>query len=664
MPFVIGDIMASTEDTLQQARAHETAGRFTQVASLCERLLKQEPDNAEARHLCGIAYLNSDRIEAAVALLKTTVQTRPDNPTAWFDLGLAQQAAGTPEEAATSYNYALSLKPEHLEAWSRLAMVYKRLARWEDAAQACRHAIELAPGEPDLACSLGAILLQQKQWSESAAAFRQALTRKPQYPEALNGLGEALKGSHQYDEARAAFEQALVLRPRYLEALFNLGATFQALERWPDAVTTYKFALAIAPSSVDVLGNLGNSLWSAREFSAALIVHQKALSLRKDHAPTHNGVGNALLGLKRFAEARAAFERALALCPDDPNTLCNLGNVHLAQNQLDAALGFYRRALQIRPDFRQAVFNEGLVLLLKGDLRAGFPKYELRWVLKQQACEEQPPRENWLGDTPVDGKTLLVCCEQGLGDTLQFVRYVPLLNARGAKVILRVQEALRPLLSNMPGAAVVTAADENLPPFDHYCLLLSLPLAFGTELNTIPSAVPYVTAPADKSAFWREQLSLVPGKKIGIVCSGNPQHRNDYNRSCPLAAFKPLAGAAGGRLYLVQHQLKPSDAATLSCSPEFVDLSKELHDFTDTAAIIDNLDLVIAVDTSVAHLAGAMGKPVWVLLPFAPDWRWMMDRNDSPWYPTMRLFRQPKPDDWTSVMVDVVKALETFLASQ
>jgi len=636
---------------LQQARDCAAAGHFTQAAMLCERLLQREPNHAPTLHLGGISCLYSNRVKEAVALLRKAAEAVSDDPTIWYDLGLAQQAAELPTDAEASYYHVISLNPDHANAWSHLTTIYRRLSRWDEAAKSCRRAIELAPAEPELAYALGNILLEQRQWTEAAMAFRQALAKKPRYPEAFNGLGQALKGTRKYEEARAAFEQALSLRPRFLEALFNLGITFQALERWLDAVATYQRALAIAPGSVEVLGNLGNSLWSAREFSAALIVHQKVLSLRKDHAPSHNGLGNALLGLKRFPEAKAEFERALVLKPEDPATLCNLGNVYLAQNQLDAAIGFYRRALQHQPGFRQATFNEGLVLLLKGDLAAGLPKYELRWVLKQQVVEDQPPRENWQGDLPVDGKTLLVCCEQGLGDTLQFLRYVPLLIARGAKVILRIQETLRPLLSTMADVTLVSAVDDNLPPFDYYCLLLSLPLAFRTTLTTIPASIPYVHAPAAKVASWKERLARHPSRKIGVVCSGNTQHRNDYNRSCPLAAFKPLAAA--GALFLLQKEIRPADSVTLATSPEFVDLSSELNDFTDTAAIIANLDLVIAVDTSVVHLAGAMGKPVWVLLPFAPDWRWMLGRSDSPWYPTMRLFRQPAPDDWASVMSQV-----------
>ena len=652
--------MASTEDKLQQAQAHASAGRFAEAASLCETLLDQDSGNAAALQLCGVSYLYCNRIDDAVRLLKAATQAEPLDSSAWFDLGLAQQAAALPAEAAASYNHALALKPDHLHAWSRLSIIYKRLAKWDEAAEACRRAIELAPDEAELVCSLANIHLERQQWPEAVAVFRQALEKKPQYPEALNGLGQALKGNGQYDAAREAFVQALVQRPRFLEALFNLGVTLQALERWPDAVSAYKRALEIAPHSVDVLGNLGNSLRSAREFSAATIIHQKLVSLCPNHAPAYNSLGNSLLGLKRFADAKAAFDHALALHPDDPNTLCNLGNVHLAQNQLDLAIGFYRCALQIQPGFAQAVFNEGLVQLLKGDLREGLPKYELRWVLKRKACADQPPRGTWSGDTPVEGKTLLLCCEQGLGDTLQFIRYVALLNARGAKVILRVQAALKQLLSSLPGVTLVTAEEETLPAFDLYCLLLSLPLAFGTELSTIPAAFPYIQAPAAKVGYWREKLNRSPGLKIGIACSGNPQHRNDYNRSCPLDAFRPLAAATRCALYLLQKEVKPADATTLAQSQDFIDLSPKLHDFTDTAAVIANLDLVISVDTSVVHLAGALGKPVWTLLPFAPDWRWMLERNDSPWYPSMRLFRQPKPDDWTSVMARVAAELKGF----
>jgi hypothetical protein len=647
-------------EVFAQARAHHAAGRFADAVQACQQILQREPENIEAVHLCGVScYDNGQAPEAVIHLEKATI-ARPDSPAWRFDFGLALQAAGRPAEAAAAYQQSLALRPDNPDGWCRLAVVLRKLQAWDEAAAAYRHALSLEPTSEEAAFGLAGIFLHQQRWDEATAKFRQTLALRPRYPEAYNGLGLALKGALNPKEAMPAFQQALVQRPRYLEALINLGSTLQVLDRWTEAVAVFQEALAIAPNNPEVIGCLGNAWWDSRDFTSALAAHEHAIRLRPEHAPSYNNLGYALLGLRRYREATAAFERSLSLDPANIYTLCNLGNAQLAQNRLDRAFEFYRQALEARPGFELAIFNQSLVHLLRGDLPAGLPGYELRWLLKRQKLAIEVPKGLWQRETPLEGKTLFVCCEQGLGDTLQFVRYLPLLQARGAKIVLRAQPALKKLLAAMPGVIVVTTEDETLPPFDLYCLLLSLPLAFRTELGTIPAEIPYLASPVDKTALWRKKLGDPNGPKIGLVCSGGAAHRNDYNRSIPLAAFKPLAASPGGRLFLVQNEVRADDVETLAGTPEIISLAAEIDDFTDTAAIVANLDLVISADTSVAHLAGAMGKPVWVVLPFAPDWRWMLDRSDSPWYPTMRLFRQPAAGDWPAVLAQVAAELRTF----
>ena len=651
--------MDSVIDELHQARECQASGRFIDAIGHCEQILAVEPDHFAALHLCGLAHLENAQAAEAVALLERASLAQPSDLDVHFDLGLALQSAGRFADAILRYNQVLAEKPGHPAALSKLAAAHKRLQQWEASAEAYRQALIFSPDPAFVACQLGYVLLEQKKWPEADAAFRQALADMPNQPEAYNGLGLALKGARRYTEAVDALRTALTLRPRYLEALFNLGTNLQALERWAEAIETYKRALVIAPQSLEALSNLGNALWSARDFASAEIIHRTVLAQKPNHAPYHNNLGNALLGLDRFAEAIACFENALLLQPGCAETTCNLGNAHLAQNRLDEAIVFYDRALALDSRLRRADFCKSLVLLLKGKLKEALPKYELRWILKCAEYDGTPPREFWQPDLPLTGKTIFLCCEQGLGDTLHFVRYVPILQKRGAQIILRVQPPLKQLLSaNFPGVRVVTPDEKDLPPFDLYCLMLSLPYVCGTDLDNSPASVPYLVSPPEKVAVWRDRLRGSNRPRIGLVCAGNSIHRNDRHRTIPLAAFKPLAKAAGGPLYLLQKEPRPADAALLQAgAPEFVDLSHELNNFTDTAAIIANLDLVISVDTSVAHLAGALGKPVWVLLPFAPDWRWMLEREDSPWYPTMRLFRQVTPGDWAPVLAQVASAL-------
>jgi hypothetical protein len=337
----------------------------------------------------------------------------------------------------------------------------------------------------------------------------------------------------------------------------------------------------------------------------------------------------------------------------------NLGNLFLAQNRIDEAIQAYRTA-GANTVFPEAAYSESMALLLKGDFANGLPKYEHRWALKLAGLQPDDfASPLWQGEE-LTGRTILLYSEQGLGDTLQFARYAPAVAKRGAKVVLYVHPPLRDLLSSLPGIDRVVSLNEPMPPHDLHCPLLSLPLAFKTDLDSIPATIPYIEAPLGKADLWRNKLACHTGLKIGIVCSGSTQHHNDHNRSIPLTAYKPLAEAAGAPLYLIQKEVRSDDEITLASSPEFISLASEINDFSDTAAIIANLDLVIAVDTSIVHLVGAMGKPVWTLLAFPPDWRWMLDRADSPWYPTMRLFRQPAAGNWSAVLAQVTQELRSF----
>jgi len=297
--------------------------------------------------------------------------------------------------------------------------------------------------------------------------------------------------------------------------------------------------------------------------------------------------------------------------------------------------------------------------LVSGDLRAGWPQCEYRWRIAGSVPTRVLPAPVWRGDAPLEGKTILLHAEQGLGDTLQFLRYVPLVAARGAEICLEVQPSLLPLLAGYPGTASVLARGETLPPVDFHCPLLSLPLAFSTGLDSIPAPVPYLHAPGDRVARWRELTGPARGPRVGLVWAGNPGHANDRNRSIPFTLFRPIcAPLAGVQFFNLKIEASQADAVALAGTPGIVDHSAMVRDFADTAALVAQMDLVISVDTSVAHLAGALGKPVWLLLPFSPDWRWLLDRDDSPWYPSMRLIRQTRIGEWNAVLNRVRRELE------
>ena len=447
---------------------------------------------------------------------------------------------------------------------------------------------------------------------------------------------------------------ALRINPDFANAYNHRGVALQDLKRFDEALKSYDRALTIAPVHVVALNNRGAVLQDMKRFDESLESYDRALSITPDYAEALYNRGNALRELNRHDDALDSYERALKIKPDYAEALNNRGNALVDLKRLDEALESYGHAHKIKPDYAEAHLNEGLCRLSSGDFAPGWLEYEWRWKnepLTGQLRNFKQPL--WLGSEELENKTILLHGEQGYGDTIQFCRYARQVAARGAKVILEVQPALKNLLQGLEGAATVVGKGEHLPDFDCHCPLLSMPLAFKADLSNITNAT-YLKSDGQKVAAWRSRLNKNGKKIIGLVWSGKPQHKNDRNRSIPLREFKGLINDQAD-YYCLQKELRAADKAVLE-QARIKYLGDELTDFSDTAALVELMDLVITVDTSVAHLAGAMGKQVWVLLPFNPDWRWLQDRSVSPWYHSARLFRQPCIGDWTSVLLEV-KAL-------
>ena len=384
-------------------------------------------------------------------------------------------------------------------------------------------------------------------------------------------------------------------------------------------------ALALDPRHVDVLCNRGAALRNLGRYQEALVDYESALAVNPGHGAAHNNRGVALAALNRYAEAQEAYERALAINARDD----------------------------------RARFNRGLARLVRGDLAAGLADFEARWTGSDTQAGHRPMgTPQWTGREPIEGKTVLLHAEQGLGDSIQFARFVPRVAQRGATVILETHGSLGPLLEQMPGVSRVIARGDPIPPHDFHCPLMSLALAFGTTLATIPSEVPYLRAPTGHVERWRARLGPRARARVGLAWSGSTTLRNDRNRSIPLAELARLRALPFDFIAL-QKDVRASDEEALRAGPALATFGDELSDFRDTAALVELTDLVISVDTAVAHLAGAMAKPVWVLLPWSPDWRWMLDRTDSPWYPTARLWRQSRPADWQGVIARLASGLAT-----
>ncbi len=453
-----------------------------------------------------------------------------------------------------------------------------------------------------------------------------------------------------FSEALASYDAALAAAPDRVDVAVNRGSALLDLDRHDEAIACFDKALAHDPENFTALINRGNAFIKDKRFAEALESYDKALVKSPDHVAALTDRGVALAEMDRFDEALAAHERALRIEPHVVAAHVNRGNALLKLTRMEEALESYAEALAMDPANADANFNAAITRLCLGDFREGWKQYECRWEKKEFAEQRRAfLQPMWRGEKDLNGKTMLLLAEQGLGDTIQFVRYAPLVAALGAKVIVGVPASLKTLVSTVPGVSLVLSDGEPMPGFDFHCPLLSLPLAFETELATIPANIPYLRPDRERVAKWNASLPGNGRLRVGICWAGNSKHQNDRNRSIPLDRLAAVLSVPGLDFVSLQKEVTEQDAASLR-DHGVVQLGQEFADFADTAAVVAMLDLVIAVDTSVAHLAGAMGKAVALLVPFSPDWRWLLDRTDSPWYPTMRLFRQTAIGDWDGVV--------------
>jgi tetratricopeptide (TPR) repeat protein len=605
------------------------AGKLAEAEQLCLKILSADPDSAPTLNL--LAVINS--------------------------------ASGRNDMALANIDRALALRPDFVEALVNRGIALYGLERFGDALVDYDRAIALRPGYADALVNRGNALGRLQRHEEALASHDNALELQPAHVEALVSRAATLHELRQYGEALRSYDRALVLRPDDAEALVNRGVTLHELKRSAEALNSYDRALIIEPNNVNALTNRGVALHDLGQYGEALASHQRALALQPDHAAARSNRGVTLHRLGRLDEALASYDRALALQPDYVDALVNRGVTLHALMRFDEALASYDRAVALRADHADAHFFGSLSRLLAGDFDRGWIEYEWRRKGASTGPSRRDfPRPLWLGGNEIAGKTILLHSEQGFGDTLQFCRYAPMVAARGARVILEVEEPLQSLLTGLAGAGHVIAKGDPLPEFDLQCPLLSLPLAFKTQLETIPSAVPYLRPPDQALVKWSTRVPSKRRPRIGIAWAGHAKHLRDRERSIDLRNLLPLLDIEATFISL-QKEVRAADAATLKESGGIIHFGHELENFSDTAALISHLDLVISVDTAIAHLAGALGKPVWILLTHVPDWRWLLDRDDSPWYPTARLFRQSETREWDSMIARVRDELLKFIGT-
>jgi len=498
---------------------------------------------------------------------------------------------------------------------------------------------------------------------EALRLYDAVLKAHPSHIAARHFRGIVLYGLDRPVEAIHSYNQALALCPDDAEIHFNRGNALRDLRRLVDALASYGHAIAVRPDYAEAHNNRGVTLRDLNRYAHARDSFERALALKPEYVRAHNNRGFVLQGLSLTHEALVNYDRAISLKSDYAEAFYNRGNILQELARFDESLASYNAAIARRPDYAEAHFNKSLLLLRSGDYEAGWPLYE--WRRKCPQLENRPERFSqplWLGDRVLNALTILIHAEQGIGDTIQFVRYVPKLTEQGAQVILEVPPPLVSLMTSRWAGVAVIGQGDPLPQFDLHCPLMSLPMAFRTTLSTVPSEVPYLSADPERRNAWRAHLGSRSQTRVGLVWSGNPLHSSDAQRSLPIslrARFLPV----GCEYHCLQKEVRPEDRTALREIPYICIHDVHLTDFSDTAALIAVMDLVIAVDTAVAHLAGALGTELWVLLPHSADFRWLLACEDSPWYPTARLFRQTRRGEWIPVLEQIRDKLQAKLLS-
>ncbi len=575
-------------------------GRFADAERIYQEVLRQEPTYFEALHLLGVVALQTRKTRESVELITKAIQLNPNVAAAHTNLGSALIALTRFAEALPSFDSAIALKPDFAEAHNNRAAALNALKRYEQALASCDKAIAL----------------------------------KPHYAEAYNNCAAALNALKRYEQALASCDKAIALKPNFPEAHNNRGNALNAMARHEDAIASYDNATVLAPNYAEAYNNRGNALYNIMRPEQALASYDKAIAIKPDYAEAHNNRGNALSYLKHC----------------------------------EAAIASYDKAASLTPDYVEAHFNKSLLLLLMGRFEQGWRLYEWRKKKANPVATRHYPQPLWLGEESIAGKTILLYEEQGLGDTLQFCRYARLVADLGAQIILEVPPQLTRLLGSLSETMQIIKTGTQPPDFDYQCPLMSLPLAFKTDISNIPANTPYLKSDLEKSLSWKKTLGAKGKLRVGLVWSGGirPNQPVSVNkrRNIPLAKLASLKHPNIEFYSLQKGQPGESELAELKRSnwsgPDVLDFTSQLDDFSDTAALMDNLDLVLTVDTSTAHLAGALGKPVWILNRFDTCWRWLLDRTDSPWYPTAKLYRQQKAEDWENVVQRVKTDLIDF----
>ncbi len=635
-------------------------GKLEDAERTYQEILRRRPDHFDALYLSGVIALQTRKTTLGIELFDKAIALKPDFVEAYNNRGAALASLGRFDEALSNYDQAIALKPDHAGAHHNRGAALAALGRFAAALASYDNALVFNPDSAETHTSRGAALASLGQPDAALSSCDMAISLKPDYAPAHYNRGNALRDLGRPSDALLSYDLAIALNPNFAEAHNSRGAALADLGRLEEALSSNERAISLRPNSAEAYNNHGATMAELGRFEEALPRYERAIALKPDYAEAYKNRGAALAALGRLEDALSSSDRAISLRPDYADAYANRAAALTNLGRIEDALLSCEQAISLNPDSVEARFNRGACQLAMGDFEHGWEGFEWRWKSRLGPEKRGLSGVPWLGDFPIAGKTILVHAEQGLGDSIQFCRYVPML-AEHAKVILDVPRPLARLFSGLDGVDRIITGDDPLPQFDAWIPMMSLPFAFHTTLATIPAAIPYLRVDADRAAAWRIRLAGLPGRKVGLVWAGSPFSQQpraqamDRRRSITLRHYAPLASIPG--LCLISLQKGEAASQTPPDGMILQDWTAELNDYADTAALVDGLDLIISVDTSVVHLAGALGKQVWVLNRYDQCWRWLRGRTDSPWYPSARLFRQQSPGDWSGVIHDVVEAL-------
>lgn len=614
-------------ELLNKGRLFHQKGDLKEALAIYQQILDVEPNHLDALQLAGSIAGQTKCYVLAIELLSKAVQVNPKHVHTFFNLGIAYQALNQFESAISSYDSAIKLKPDFANAYFNHGNASMAIYNFRDA----------------------------------VASYEKFISLKPDFAVAYFNLANALRALNEMDAAIISYDKAIRIMPNFPSAYINKGLALYALEKFKLALASYDEAIKLMPEFAEAYYNRGNALKKLNQFDAAVASYDKAINFKPDCVEAYSNKGVALDDSKQSDAAIASYNIAISVNPSYVEAYSNRGIAEVKLQKFDAAIESYDQAININPNYADAYWNKSALKILLGEYEEGWRLWEWRWKAKELASYVRNfTQPLWLGQSSIKDQAILIHAEQGLGDSIQFCRYIAMLEALAPKeIILEVPKALMLLLSSLKNQVTFIEQGHATPEFDLHCPMMSLPHAFKTIVATIPADIPYLFSEESKAKRWQDKLGPITKPRIGLVWSGSTTHKNDHNRSLLLKQLTPLFDLPF-EFHSLQKEIRPNDLEALNTLKQVHQHQDALSDFTDTAALIENMDLVISVDTSVAHLAGAMGKEVFILLPFAPDYRWMLDRSDSPWYPTASLFRQPEIDDWYSVIDKVRLALVHF----